>query len=125
MSYILPVFSFFFFFSSRRRHTRSLCDWSSDVCSSDLREGEGRHRDEPEITAGQDPAKGDGPRRSRALLRLGRLPVEKPRDHGEQGHDGGGENDGATPADPPRERTHEQGAEGAAERQPPPPETRP
>src|SRR5260221_4694349 len=26
-----------FFFSSRRRHTRSLCDWSSDVCSSDLR----------------------------------------------------------------------------------------
>src|SRR5437588_5553186 len=24
-----------FFFSSRRRHTRSLCDWSSDVCSSD------------------------------------------------------------------------------------------
>src|SRR5947207_15411431 len=27
-----------FFFSSRRRHTRSLCDWSSDVCSSDLNE---------------------------------------------------------------------------------------
>src|SRR5690242_21366198 len=26
----------FFFFSSRRRHTRSTCDWSSDVCSSDL-----------------------------------------------------------------------------------------
>src|SRR5947207_8892563 len=26
----------FFFVSSRRRHTRSLCDWSSDVCSSDL-----------------------------------------------------------------------------------------
>src|SRR5438034_4281993 len=25
-----------FFFSSRRRYTRSLCDWSSDVCSSDL-----------------------------------------------------------------------------------------
>src|SRR5438132_8014552 len=25
-----------FFFSSRRRHTSSLCDWSSDVCSSDL-----------------------------------------------------------------------------------------
>src|SRR5215211_7841794 len=30
------VFLIFFFFSSRRRHTRSLCDWSSDVCSSDL-----------------------------------------------------------------------------------------
>src|SRR5690242_20823863 len=27
----------FFFFSSRRRHTRLTCDWSSDVCSSDLR----------------------------------------------------------------------------------------
>src|SRR5260221_614236 len=27
-----------FFFSSRRRHTRSLCDWSSDVCSSDLKQ---------------------------------------------------------------------------------------
>src|ERR687886_2656498 len=26
----------YIFFSSRRRHTRSLCDWSSDVCSSDL-----------------------------------------------------------------------------------------
>src|SRR5256886_7246512 len=28
----------FFFFSSRRRHTRFDCDWSSDVCSSDLEE---------------------------------------------------------------------------------------
>src|SRR6266480_5358505 len=27
---------YFFFFSSRRRHTRLTCDWSSDVCSSDL-----------------------------------------------------------------------------------------
>src|SRR6266480_3657662 len=30
------VFCYFFFFSSRRRHTRLTCDWSSDVCSSDL-----------------------------------------------------------------------------------------
>src|SRR5256886_4230994 len=28
--------SYVFFFSSRRRHTRFDCDWSSDVCSSDL-----------------------------------------------------------------------------------------
>src|SRR5438445_1525090 len=28
----------FFFFSSRRRHTRHWRDWSSDVCSSDLRD---------------------------------------------------------------------------------------
>src|SRR2546427_1641715 len=32
----MHMFSFFFFFSSRRRHTRFDCDWSSDVCSSDL-----------------------------------------------------------------------------------------
>src|SRR5215467_16050904 len=32
------IFLFFFFFSSRRRHTRLQGDWSSDVCSSDLRE---------------------------------------------------------------------------------------
>src|SRR2546430_8130852 len=32
----LCVHCIFFFFSSRRRHTRFDCDWSSDVCSSDL-----------------------------------------------------------------------------------------
>src|SRR5437899_8198180 len=36
-----------FFFSSRRRHTRCLSDWSSDVCSSDLPDvgaaGKGKH----------------------------------------------------------------------------------
>src|SRR3989454_3786079 len=31
------VSPFFFFFSSRRRHTRLQGDWSSDVCSSDLK----------------------------------------------------------------------------------------
>src|SRR5689334_24090420 len=34
--FICVSFFFFFFFSSRRRHTRWNCDWSSDVCSSDL-----------------------------------------------------------------------------------------
>src|SRR5690349_9671514 len=34
--YSPPNFVGFFFFSSRRRHTSSLRDWSSDVCSSDL-----------------------------------------------------------------------------------------
>src|SRR2546430_4452224 len=33
------VLLLFFFFSSRRRHTRFDCDWSSDVCSSDLFSG--------------------------------------------------------------------------------------
>src|SRR5260370_30716443 len=36
---ICGLCSFIFFFSSRRRHTRFKCDWSSDVCSSDLRYG--------------------------------------------------------------------------------------
>src|SRR6266481_5148608 len=34
-----------FFFSSRRRNTRWNCDWSSDVCSSDLVENELQHPD--------------------------------------------------------------------------------
>src|SRR5256886_1162667 len=41
----------FFFFSSRRRHTRFDCDWSSDVCSSDL---------DPVAVAGRLQATGDG-----------------------------------------------------------------
>src|SRR5947199_10459974 len=33
---MLVFLLYVFFFSSRRRHTRCLSDWSSDVCSSDL-----------------------------------------------------------------------------------------
>src|SRR2546427_1765790 len=54
------MFSHFFFFSSRRRHTRFDCDWSSDVCSSDLQRnqpGRGdqadRLRDLPGLRAGR------------------------------------------------------------------------
>src|SRR2546430_17727341 len=51
MAYSLAVVSspslIFCFFSSRRRHTRFDCDWSSDVCSSDLgpERDEARHLD--------------------------------------------------------------------------------
>src|SRR2546426_10998296 len=42
---LITILSIFFFFSSRRRHTRLQGDWSSDVCSSDLRGGRtDRHR---------------------------------------------------------------------------------
>src|SRR5437763_13476018 len=34
--FYLQVLLIYFFFSSRRRHTRYIGDWSSDVCSSDL-----------------------------------------------------------------------------------------
>src|SRR5437879_11777828 len=37
----------FFFFSSRRRHTRYIGDWSSDVCSSDLAPGAASAKDKP------------------------------------------------------------------------------
>src|SRR5690348_1432140 len=37
VSFQLGIGFFFFFFSSRRRHTRWTGDWSSDVCSSDLK----------------------------------------------------------------------------------------
>src|SRR5437763_13422966 len=55
MSLRLFVFVFLiFFFSSRRRHTRYIGDWSSDVCSSDLpsarrQHGQRAHRD-PRVT---------------------------------------------------------------------------
>src|SRR5690606_39453387 len=51
---------FFFFFSSRRRHTRFSRDWSSDVCSSDLRPGRG---DVPVLRASGGP---DGRGRSQS-----------------------------------------------------------
>src|SRR5258706_514750 len=35
LQFELGRFRVFFFFSSRRRHTRLVSDWSSDVCSSD------------------------------------------------------------------------------------------
>src|SRR2546430_13364578 len=37
MCVVTCEFGFLFFFSSRRRHTIFDCDWSSDVCSSDLK----------------------------------------------------------------------------------------
>src|SRR5438445_2417640 len=54
---------YYFFFSSRRRHTRYWRDWSSDVCSSDLRQlgvrpGSGRQGDlSGRARRAQDPAR--------------------------------------------------------------------
>src|SRR5438270_11756590 len=49
----------FFFFSSRRRHTRFDCDWSSDVCSSDLSDVVLTHKIESEVFRDRDIPKGD------------------------------------------------------------------
>src|SRR5205085_7746134 len=46
-----------FFFSSRRRHTRFDCDWSSDVCSSDLMSEAARHTALTNLFTGR-PARG-------------------------------------------------------------------
>src|SRR6267142_1572852 len=56
----------FFFFSSRRRHTSLTCDWSSDVCSSDLARGEAAPSNcrGPRVRmGGVAPARGAGPQR--------------------------------------------------------------
>src|SRR5690348_18426216 len=47
---------FVFFFSSRRRHTRWTGDWSSDVCSSDLRYHAVHQPQERILNDNRDPA---------------------------------------------------------------------
>src|SRR5262245_47538025 len=54
------LFSFDFFFSSRRRHTRCLSDWSSDVCSSDLSTREGVEKSDIIFIAVPTPPLADG-----------------------------------------------------------------
>src|SRR5699024_11607912 len=64
------VHSSLFFFSSRRRHTRSKRDWSSDVCSSDLKKAAEESREQIEdalqgadmvfVTAGMGGGTGTG-----------------------------------------------------------------
>src|SRR5262245_63883919 len=57
----------FFFFSSRRRHTRCLSDWSSDVCSSDL------------VERGLQGIPLDSQRRLRALRKAGEIDLGQQR----------------------------------------------
>src|SRR2546430_8139503 len=59
--------AFCFFFSSRRRHTRFDCDWSSDVCSSDLGAPAARARGPAGPAQPEHPA---GLRRDRHELRV-------------------------------------------------------
>src|SRR5947199_1656523 len=68
-----------FFFSSRRRHTRCLSDWSSDVCSSDLRSIGGCRARSGDRRC---PTDGSSPPQDRARLacrRAARVPRTRPR----------------------------------------------
>src|SRR5437879_8365410 len=49
----------FFFFSSRRRHTRYIGDWSSDVCSSDLKTPQAEEIKQRAAEAGAQAGKND------------------------------------------------------------------
>src|SRR6266481_8268030 len=66
--------SFFFFFSSRRRHTRWNCDWSSDVCSSDLAPMHDRHHDGVKV---------ESLLRQDVFVALGRVLIRDPAQHAE------------------------------------------
>src|SRR5579859_138822 len=75
------VYFFFFFFSSRRRHTRFDCDWSSDVCSSDLSRWRGKPGDGEALRGGRRHGAGGRhrgvPRRTQRLRRQHRRPARR------------------------------------------------
>src|SRR5204863_2193534 len=74
---VVTFCNFFFFFSSRRRHTRSLRDWSSDVCSSDLASPPAARTPAPSgpgsgTGGGRSPCGGRGCRSPRRAPEIGR-----------------------------------------------------
>src|SRR5260221_5916504 len=82
MSYTALVV--FFFFSSRRRHTISLCDWSSDVCSSDLDVLRAREPGDPALEAEREAAVRGHPVPERLQVALVRPGWQAPRRQGRQ-----------------------------------------
>src|SRR2546430_5740687 len=70
MVMISMVVGLLLFFSSRRRHTRFDCDWSSDVCSSDLPRG-APHRPRRARAQGGGVDRRSGADRSRIVERGG------------------------------------------------------
>src|SRR2546430_4171432 len=104
----------FFFFSSRRRHTRFDCDWSSDVCSSDLLRTSARERmsgDDHRLPAfdrlrapRERPAARDegAARDARGGGSCGGGPRPRPRGGGGRPPPGGGGGRGPGPRGPPR-----------------------
>src|SRR5437762_10277061 len=71
------IFQVFFFFSSRRRHTRYIGDWSSDVCSSDLNVADAKARNQ--ILAQVATAQGAAGARGAALATAGMMSDDRQR----------------------------------------------
>src|SRR5688572_31062142 len=85
--YIFFVFLCFFFFSSRRRHTRFDCDWSSDVCSSDLGSGGGGVAGADTVeTRGVGGPESSSPQEDAAATTRRRVAAESRRDRMSLGH---------------------------------------
>src|SRR5260370_42386630 len=92
----------FFFFSSRRRHTRFKCDWSSDVCSSDLSPLSSSCRDPPvprqeelsgerRVSAGKKPTPlafeiGRGAGRGKGEISVVAVSLKKKKKENKEGH---------------------------------------
>src|SRR2546430_6747752 len=72
----------FFFFSSRRRHTRFDCDWSSDVCSSDLAAGRATDRARRTVQRHRRQNLGRPAGAGQALARRGPYRAGRPARHG-------------------------------------------
>src|SRR2546430_5767962 len=80
-SSISLLITFCFFFSSRRRHTRFDCDWSSDVCSSDLELSGERALHELEQVGLEPQQDGLGLRVAEPAVELQRLRIARLVDH--------------------------------------------
>src|SRR2546430_8957835 len=68
-----------FFFSSRRRHTRFDCDWSSDVCSSDLSLID-NSRDFSSLRLGREDATPDHRNEAQIIVSDGNFEMSAPRE---------------------------------------------
>src|SRR5204863_4930133 len=87
-----------FFFSSRRRHSRSLRDWSADVCSSDPSGPSGTPPPAPSLA---------GPRASRANTQVLRIEHVGAHDFDLGALAVHGRESGETPSDAPPAAGHE------------------
>src|SRR3546814_6522568 len=85
--YAIVILSFFFFSKQTTAYELRIRDWSSDVCSSDLRPGRPRDPDPADRDAGRARSLGDQPRT--AAAQPADLPAVRGVHRRGHGHDGG------------------------------------